>query len=64
MKQVHKPTVMKNLCSANVNLESDGVFEQIIDYVKSHTEEVKKINGIFYYVVTSKGEPTAHWSKY
>lgn len=62
LKQVQPPTVMKNLCSAKVNLESDGVFEQINDYVKSHTEEVKKINGIFHYVVTSKGEPTAQWT--
>ncbi|XP_043466254.1 peroxisomal multifunctional enzyme type 2 [Leptopilina heterotoma] len=62
LKQVQQPTVMKNLCSAKVNLESDGVFEQINDYVKSHTEEVKKINGIFHYVVTSKGEPTAQWT--
>ncbi|XP_051155367.1 peroxisomal multifunctional enzyme type 2 [Leptopilina boulardi] len=62
LKQVQQPTVMKNLCSGKINLESDGVFEQINDYVKSHTEEVKKINGIFYYVVTSKGEPTAHWT--
>ncbi|XP_033207631.1 peroxisomal multifunctional enzyme type 2 isoform X2 [Belonocnema kinseyi] len=62
LKQVQPPTVMRNLCSAKVNLESDAVFEQITDYVKSHQDEVKKINGVFVYIVTSKGEPTAQWT--
>lgn len=62
LKQAQAPTVMKNLCSAKVNLESDAIFEQIIDYVKTHQDEVKKINGVFCYVVTTKGQPTTQWT--
>ncbi|XP_001606624.1 peroxisomal multifunctional enzyme type 2 isoform X1 [Nasonia vitripennis] len=62
LKEVKTPSIMSNLCSAAKNLESDAVFAQMADYVKSHPEQVKKINGVFHYIVTSKGEPQADWT--
>lgn len=63
LKEVKTPSIMSNLCSASKNLESDAVFAQMADYVKSHPEQSKKINGVFHYIVTSKGDPQADWSE-
>ena len=64
LKEVKTPSVRSNLCSAEKNLESDAVFTQMSDYVKSHPEQVKKINGVFHYIVTKNGEAQADWSEY
>lgn len=64
LKEVKTPAVMPNYCSAEKNMESDAVFGQMGDYVKANPEQVKKINGVFHYIVTKNGSPQADWSKF
>ncbi|XP_058795537.1 peroxisomal multifunctional enzyme type 2-like [Phymastichus coffea] len=54
------PSIMSNLCSAK-NVDSDAVFAQINDYVKDHPDQVKKINGVFHFIITVKGQPEVDW---
>lgn len=63
LKEVKSSTMLRNPCSA-VKMESDAVFDQMNDYVKAHPEVVKKVNGVFQYVITSKGEPQSYWSEF
>lgn len=64
LKEVKTQSIKPNYCSAGKNMESDAVFDQMGDYVKANPEQVKKINGVFHYIVTKNGEPQADWSKY
>lgn len=61
LKKIKFSPIKSNLHSSK-NLESDAVFAQIADYVKAHPDEVKKINGIFHYIVTLNGEPQNDWT--
>ncbi|XP_014237717.1 peroxisomal multifunctional enzyme type 2-like [Trichogramma pretiosum] len=54
-------SMSRNLCSTQ-NCESDGVFGQMADYCKSHPEQVKKINGVFHYIITQNGKPVSEWT--
>jgi 3-hydroxyacyl-CoA dehydrogenase/3a,7a,12a-trihydroxy-5b-cholest-24-enoyl-CoA hydratase len=63
LKEIKPPSIKSNLCSS-VTLKSNAVFDQMADYVKSHPDEIKKINGVFHYIVTLNGKPQADWSKY
>lgn len=56
------PSVMSNLCSAK-HVDSDAIFGQIEEYVKAHTEQVKKINGVFHFIITVKGQPESDWGE-
>ncbi|KAJ8684258.1 hypothetical protein QAD02_020050 [Eretmocerus hayati] len=62
LKDIRSSPIRSNVCSAAKNLESDAVFAQMSDYVKSHPEQVKKINGVFHYVITANGEPQVDWT--
>lgn len=53
----------KNLVSAQVNLESDAVFEQIKLYVTGNPEQVKSVKGVFVYNITEKGAVKGVWSE-
>lgn len=64
LKQIKTPFLKQNLCSATTkNLESDAVFAQMSDYIKSNPDQVKKINGVFHYIILDKGVPSADWSE-
>ncbi|XP_024936229.1 peroxisomal multifunctional enzyme type 2 isoform X2 [Cephus cinctus] len=62
LKDVQIQVPKLNPCSAGEHLESDAVFKTIAEYVKTHPDQAKKINGIFLYIVTSKGETKAQWT--
>ncbi|XP_012286538.1 peroxisomal multifunctional enzyme type 2 [Orussus abietinus] len=57
LKAIEIQHIVPNPQSAKVSLESDAVFAVMSDYVKSNQDEVKKINGVFHYIITSNGEP-------
>ncbi|XP_015524954.1 peroxisomal multifunctional enzyme type 2 isoform X1 [Neodiprion lecontei] len=62
LKAVKMQPIQPALCSAEENLESDAVFAAIADHVKAHPDQVKKINGIFVYNITSSGQNKAQWT--
>lgn len=58
-----KMRLVANKLSAK-KLESDAIFEYIIDQVKAQPAKAKSINGIFLYKITVDGKPAKEWSKY
>ncbi|XP_020707826.1 peroxisomal multifunctional enzyme type 2 isoform X2 [Athalia rosae] len=50
------------VCSAEEILECDAVFAAISDYVKTHPDQAKKINGVFVYNITSSGAAKGQWT--
>lgn len=52
-----------NLVSAS-NLESDAVFQFIIDQVKADPNKAKSIGGVFLYKITKNGKEVKQWSKF
>lgn len=53
---------LANKLSAN-KLESDAIFEFIIDQVKANPQKAKSVNGIFLYKITVDGKVAKEWSK-
>lgn len=47
-----------------VQLQSDAIFEYIIDQVKADPAKAKSINGIFLYNITKNGKQVRQWSKF
>lgn len=61
--KLQSPTNVTPTSISNDNdLQSNAIFEVMRDYVKAHSEEVKKINAIFLYNITVKGSPKAQWT--
>lgn len=56
-----QPT-MNKLSSAE--LQSDAIFEYIIDRVKADPRKAKAVNGVFLYNITKDGKQVKQWSKY
>lgn len=44
-------------------LESDAIFEFIIEQVKLQPEKAKSVNGVFHYKITKGGKVIKEWSK-
>lgn len=47
-----------------MSLQSDAVFQKIIDGVKENQAKAKAINGVFLYKITKDGKVAKEWSKY
>lgn len=47
----------------STNLESDAVFQFIIDQVKADPNKAKSIGGVFLYKITKDGKEVKQWSK-
>lgn len=56
-----QPT-MNKLSSAE--LQSDAIFEFIIDKVKADPKKAKSVNGVFLYNITKGGKQAKQWSKF
>lgn len=47
-----------------MSLQSDAVFQKIIDGVKENQAKAKAVNGVFLYKITKDGKVAKEWSKY
>lgn len=47
-----------------MSLQSDAVFQKIIDGVKENQAKAKAINGVFLYKITKDGKVAKEWSEY
>lgn len=47
-----------------MSLQSDAVFQKIIDGLKDNQAKAKAINGVFLYKITKDGKVAKEWSKY
>jgi hypothetical protein len=45
-------------------LESDAIFQFIIDQVKADPNKAKSIGGVFLYKITKNGKEAKQWSKF
>lgn len=48
----------------NMSLQSDAVFQKIIDGVKENQAKAKAVNGVFLYKITKDGKVAKEWSKF
>lgn len=46
-----------------MSLQSDAVFQKIIDGLKDNAAKAKAINGVFLYKITKDGKVAKEWSK-
>lgn len=53
---------IQHLTSAET-LQSEAVFNAIEENVKANVDKVKRINGVFLYIITKNGQPAGKWSK-
>lgn len=55
---------LANKLSASTTLESDAIFQYIIDQVKADPNKAKSIGGVFLYKITKGGKEVKQWSKF
>lgn len=53
---------IKNVSS--VSLQSDAVFEAIVQRVKAEPAKAKAVNAVFLYNITKDGKQAKQWSEY
>lgn len=46
-----------------MSLQSDAVFQKIIDGLKDNEAKAKAVNGVFLYKITKGGKVAKEWSK-
>lgn len=46
-----------------MSLQSDAVFQKIIDGLKDNAAKAKAVNGVFLYKITKDGKVVKEWSK-
>lgn len=49
---------------ASSDLQSDAIFQFIIDKLKAEPHKAKGINGVFLYNITKNGKQAKQWSEY
>lgn len=54
---------LANKLSASPTLQSDAIFQFIIDQVKADPNKAKSIGGVFLYKITKGGKEAKQWSK-
>lgn len=57
-------TIIATTQAINMSLQSDAVFQKIIDGVKENQAKAKAVNGVFLYKITKDGKVAKEWSKY
>jgi len=50
--------------TTTMSLQSDAVFQKIIDGLKENEAKAKAVNGVFLYKITKDGKVAKEWSKY
>lgn len=60
LKEV-RPAVLTNRLSA-MGLESDAIFQFIIEKIKESPEKAKAVNGVFLYNITKNGKTAKQWT--
>lgn len=60
LKSVRMQPIANKLSAAK--LESDAIFEFIIEQVKTQPEKAKSVNGIFLYKITKNGKHAKEWT--
>lgn len=62
LKSVNPSTPQLNKLSASMSLQSDAIFEVIVDRVKQEPQKAKAVNGIFLYNITKDGKQAKQWT--
>lgn len=55
---------LSNKLSTGEKLQSDTVFEYIIEQVKADPNKAKSVGGVFQYNITKGGKQVKQWSKF
>jgi len=60
----YRKNTQKYTHTTTMSLQSDAVFQKIIDGLKENEAKAKAVNGVFLYKITKDGKVAKEWSKY